>query len=225
MLKYNFIIPYRNREEHLKYFINIFESFDIKDKDCQFLVVHQKDDRLFNRGALMNIGFLEFLKTRPDGIFIFHDVDIYPTFWESINYNTQKGTFRHPAYGTPNHNLGTICCCWKEEFEKVNGFPNYWGWGIEDITLMKRVQKNNITIDESNPAIFHTNRCYHPPHSKNHKEIELTMNINGKIDEQESKNGLIIDGFDKINYKIINETLLSEKLTIKMIDVDFQVIN
>ena len=143
-MKYNFIIPYRNRKEHLDEFIKRFtEMLKDKDIDAQFYIIHQMNPREFNRGALLNIGFLEVCKTRPDGLFIFHDVDLYPTYWNSLQYDTSLGKIRHPI-GLKNVNLGGICCFWKNEFEKVNGFPNYWGWGVEDNTIWYRAKKNNI---------------------------------------------------------------------------------
>ena len=69
-----FIIPYRNRKEHLNEFIRRFTEY-IKDKDIdvQFYIIHQINVGEFNRGAMKNIGFLEICKIRPDGLFIFHE--------------------------------------------------------------------------------------------------------------------------------------------------------
>ena len=93
-MKYNFIIPYRNRKEHLDEFIKRFtEMLKDKDIDAQFFVIHQINPREFNRGAMNNIGFLEICKIRPDGLFIFHDVDTYPTYWGSIKYEAAPGEF------------------------------------------------------------------------------------------------------------------------------------
>jgi hypothetical protein len=117
-----------------------------KDIDAQFYIIHQINSNEFNRGAMRNIGFLEVSKTRPDGLFIFNDIDTYPTYWGSIIYDTKPGQIRH-AFGTKNENIGGVCCFWKNEFEKINGFPNYWGWGIEDVTIMYRAKKYNIYIE------------------------------------------------------------------------------
>jgi hypothetical protein len=154
-MKYNFIIPYRNRKEHLDEFIKRFsEILKDKDIDAQFYIIHQINSKEFNRGAMKNIGFLEISKKRPDGLFIFHDVDVFPVSWGLIKYETNRGYFRRPIYNGYDGNLGLVCSCWKEDFEKTNGFPNYWGWGVEDETLYKRALKNGIIIDENSMVYY-----------------------------------------------------------------------
>jgi hypothetical protein len=159
-MKYNFIIPYRNRKEHLDEFIKRFTDY-LKDTDidAQFYIIHQIHPGEFNRGAMKNIGFLEVSKIRPDGLFIFHDVDTYPTYWGSIPYETKMGEIRRPVMNSSPENLGLICCIWKAEFEKTNGFANFWGWGAEDGALYFRAKRLGIRINEKN-MIHHTDTKY-----------------------------------------------------------------
>jgi hypothetical protein len=220
-MKYNFIIPYRNRKEHLDEFIRRFTEY-LKDTeiDAEFYVIHQLTIGDFNRGALNNIGFLEFCKTRPDGLFIFHDVDTYPTYWGSIQYDTNPGQVRH-SIGIAKENLGGICCFWKNEFENINGFPNYWGWGIEDITLLYRVKKNNIYIDESNIVdLNNIELLYMPVHKKNINKEEETKKINTKLHNEELITGIASNGLSNIEYNILGLFQLAPKFTI--INVDFK---
>lgn len=37
-----------------------------------------------------------------------------------------------------------------EDFEKINGFPNFWSWGGEDNYMLKRVELAGLYIDRSN---------------------------------------------------------------------------
>ena len=220
-MKYNFIIPYRNRKEHLNEFIRRFTEY-IKDKDIdvQFYIIHQINIGEFNRGAMKNIGFLEVCKIRPDGLFIFHDVDTYPTYWGSIIYDTRPNEIRHPI-GQKNHNLGGICCFWRTEFEKVNGLPNYWGWGIEDVTIMYRVKKANIIIDESNIVDLNDKKkCYNPIHNKNSSKEYEYANINTKLHHNEMTSENVYDGLSNMEYEVLSSFELAPQFT--MINVDFK---
>lgn len=222
-MKYNFIIPYRNRKEHLNEFIKCFTNI-LKDKevDAQFYIIQQMDCRPFNRGAMKNIGFLEVSKLRPDGLFIFHDVDLYPTYWGSIVYDTKPGEVRHPfinKYNAPK-NLGGICCFWEKEFKKINGFPNYWGWGIEDNTIYLRTQEFGIFVDNSNAVDKDdSTKCYNPGHSRPDSNYK-SADINTTLYKKELTTKDISNGISDIEYEVISSFELFPNFTV--IDVDFK---
>jgi hypothetical protein len=220
-MRYNFIIPYRNRKEHLDEFIRRFtDMLKDKDIDAQFYIIHQMNPRDFNRGALNNIGFLEVSKTSPDCLFIFHDIDTYPTYWGSIQYDTKQGEIRHPL-GLKNENLGGICCFWRNEFEKVNGFPNYWGWGIEDVTIWYRAKKQNIIIDETNIVdLADKVKCYMPIHNKNIQKEKECAKINTELHNIEMLTGNVYNGLTDIEYEVLSSFELAPRFTI--INVDFK---
>lgn len=73
------VIPYRDRAEHLPVFLKNIHALLIKQQvEYGIFVVEQISDGLFNRAALMNVGFLEALKLNKWDCFIFHDVDLIP---------------------------------------------------------------------------------------------------------------------------------------------------
>jgi hypothetical protein len=127
-------------------------TFLLEDKkDYEIYFSHQCDSRTFNRGAAKNIGFLAIKEKYPhdykDITFIFNDVDTVP-FYKIFDYQTKLGVVKH-YYGF-KHALGGIVVIKGADFEKLNGYPCYWGWGMEDTVLQKRCQANNIIIDRSN---------------------------------------------------------------------------
>jgi len=145
-----FIIPYRDREEHLKYYIDHINKtkkyYNWNDSYMKFFFIHQYDKRLFNRGAMKNIGFI-FVKNKYPNDYknitlVFNDIDTYPETPELINYETQEGIVKH-FYGY-NWALGGIFSIKCSDFEKTKGFPNFWGWGLEDNVMNDRC--NQILI-------------------------------------------------------------------------------
>lgn len=153
-----FIIPYRDRAEHRSQFL---EAVDIyfkqlkKEKDYIILFSHQFDERPFNRGAIKNLGFIYIKQKYPRDYknitLVFNDVDIFPTFDISLDYyQTIHGTIKH-FYGV-DFALGGSISITGYDFERINGFPNYWEWGMEDNVLQSRALFHGITIDRSNMA-------------------------------------------------------------------------
>ena len=145
-----FIVPYRNRAQH-KFFFSKYMSFILEDKDdYEIFFSHQCDARTFNRGAVKNIGFIAARNKYPehykDITFIFNDVDTIP-FNKIFNYETNHGVVKH--YYVFKYALGGIVVIKGSDFERTNGFPCFWGWGMEDNVLQKRCERMGIKIDRS----------------------------------------------------------------------------
>jgi hypothetical protein len=145
-----FIVPYRNRVQH-KFFFSKYMSFILEDcNDYEIYFSHQCDARTFNRGATKNIGFLAVKEKYPhhynDITFIFNDVDTIP-FNKIFDYQTTHGVVKH-YYGF-KYALGGIVVMKGADFEKINGFPCFWGWGMEDNALQKRCDGYGLSVDRS----------------------------------------------------------------------------
>ena len=145
-----FIVPYRNRIQH-KFFFSKYMSFILEnDEDYEIYFTHQCDVRTFNRGAVKDIGFIAVKNKYPqhyrDITFIFNDVDTIP-FTKIFDYETQHGVVKH-YYGF-KYALGGIVVMKGSDFEKTNGFPCFWGWGMEDNALQKRCESVGLKIDRS----------------------------------------------------------------------------
>tara|TARA_B100000424_G_scaffold57824_2_gene41890 strand:- start:15841 stop:16626 length:786 start_codon:yes stop_codon:yes gene_type:complete len=148
-----FIVPYRDRKEHKQFFSKYMEFImeDYNSDDYEIYFVEQCDKRLFNRGAMKNIGFLACKSKYPNDYhnitFVFNDVDTIPYTKNLLDYKTVKGNVKH-FYGY-EYALGGIFSIIGEDFEKTNGFPNLWGWSMEDNFMQSRVYQKKLIIDRS----------------------------------------------------------------------------
>jgi hypothetical protein len=144
-----YVVPYRDRAAHLEFFKTYLPHVD--PLDHRVLVVHQLDQRPFNRGAMKNIGFLAVKQLYPETYkeisIVFNDVDIMP-YKEGVFYaDTVPGVVRH--------NYGYTTCLSASfvikagDFERAGGFPNLWTWGLEDYLMQERVFAAGLKIDRS----------------------------------------------------------------------------
>jgi len=187
------IIPFRNREEHLKDFLSQVKV------DLDIFVIEQMGDELFNRGQLLNIGF-DLNKNNYD-YFIFHDVDMIP--FKNIDYSYSK-EITHLATKTEQYKyempyptyLGGVTLFPKDRFILINGFSNnYWGWGQEDDNLYFRCIHKNLKIENRDiwfKSLQHKNNYLENIYLKNTKISEDFQNNPEKID---------IDGLNSLSYE------------------------
>lgn len=145
------IVPYRDnkfqkRKEQLDDFKKHFKDYDV------LIVEQSEDNRKFNRGALLNIGFIYAYKNYK--YVIFHDVDILTPHdvIESEYFNELKGVLHLGSLtdkfnGASDSFFGAINKFDIESFKKINGFANtFWGWGDEDVILYYRCCHHKINM-------------------------------------------------------------------------------
>jgi len=150
-----FIVPYRDRKQQQELFDEKMRNeilVDYPPHSYEIFYVHQVDLRPFNRGAMKNIGFLTVKHRYPNDYqnitLVFNDVDTFPVSKDIIpSFQTEPNTVKH-FYGY-THALGGIFSINARDFERVNGFPNYWSWGYEDNMMNQRVQNAGMLIDRS----------------------------------------------------------------------------
>ena len=142
--KLGVIVPYRNREEHLKVFLKKTTKYlNARKIDYEIIVVHQDDAKLFNRGMLLNIGF-KIAESYECDYVVFHDVDMIPLIVDysysdiplhlATDFITKNGEKKREMF---DQYFGGVTMITMEDFEKINGYSNkYWGWGYEDDDLL-----------------------------------------------------------------------------------------
>ncbi len=146
-----FIVPYRDRAHHLEKFKTHMKTVmeDYEPDTYKYMFIHQCDTRSFNRGAMKNIGFIVASQMYPKDYqnitFVFNDVDNMPAHKNVLDYATTPGVIKH-FYGY-SYTLGGIVSIMGGDFVRINGFPNFWGWGYEDNLIQYRAMKAGITIN------------------------------------------------------------------------------
>lgn len=146
-MKLGVCVPYRNREAHLKEFIPRVGKY-LEDRGIDYCMYfgHQKDDLLFNRGAMKNVAAKVAFEDGCDYI-VWHDIDMIPVEGGGADYSYPE---KHPVHIATNISqmdyklkyfeyFGGAVVFTKEQVEKTNGYSNeYWDWGSEDDDLFWR---------------------------------------------------------------------------------------
>ncbi|XP_076074124.1 beta-1,4-N-acetylgalactosaminyltransferase bre-4-like isoform X2 [Mytilus galloprovincialis] len=170
------IVPFRDREIHLKIFLNNLHPILQRQQIEYGIYVVDLDLKVqFNRALLLNVGVLESLRLHDYQCFIFHDVDLLPE--NDNNLYTCPDNPRHMSvavnrlkYKLPYDKIfGGVAAISKEDFLKVNGYSNrYFGWGGEDDDMFNRINAMNLTITRYHPGIA---RYIMLPHAKQEENL------------------------------------------------------
>jgi len=146
------IIPYRNRLKQLNYYLENTVPLLQKHMPNSKVVVVEQDwnNKLFNRGCLLNIGVKEYENKTVHCMT--QDVDINPYEGTILKYyvdpipdNSIKG-----IYTSHCNTLGGIIKLQSKTFFNINGFPNnIWGWGQEDKALQNRAEFKKVYITKN----------------------------------------------------------------------------
>ncbi|CAH1639056.1 unnamed protein product [Spodoptera littoralis] len=155
------IIPYRGCKGYLNVFMNVLHPFLIKQQlDYRIFVIEQSNKtQPFNRGKLINVGFVEAIRYRKDGYqcIILHDPYIIPTDTRNLYrcswYPRQLATYverpQKPPYMPV---LGGAVAITPQQFIKLNGFSNnYWGNDADYYDLHYRINTSNYHVENSVP--------------------------------------------------------------------------
>ena len=149
------IVPYRDREPHLRAFLlNIHKFLQKQQIEYGIYIVEQSGNQPFNRAMLMNVGAMEAVKQHSDyQCYIFHDVDLLPE--DDRNLYTCPIQPRHMSvsidsflYRLPYDDIfGGVSAMTVSQFKAVNGFSNlFWGWGGEDDDMANRLRLKKLFI-------------------------------------------------------------------------------
>lgn len=160
------VIPYRDRQTHLDCLLSRLGNFPV-------IVVEQQDQLLFNRGALLNIGF-EQATSQGAGRVILHDCDLVPDdtllrmYTEEWPMPIVHFGARFRRYNNSSKYFGGVHGFTASSFP---GYPNhFWGWGGEDDVLRKRVNLRKCTYPRTGEYLdlegYYTARdkLNHTPH-------------------------------------------------------------
>ncbi|XP_042913363.1 beta-1,4-N-acetylgalactosaminyltransferase bre-4-like [Parasteatoda tepidariorum] len=155
------IIPYRDREEHLRIFLhNVHPILQRQQLDYGIYIIEETANMKFNRAMLMNIGYVEASKQYPYDCFIFHDVDLIPEDDRNLYNCPEQPRHMSVAINTMNYRLpykdifGGVSALSKKHMKIVNGFSNeFWGWGGEDDDMSNRIKHHGLKISRYSSKI------------------------------------------------------------------------
>ncbi|KAM7000481.1 beta-1,4-galactosyltransferase 1 [Tautogolabrus adspersus] len=199
------IIPFRKRDEHLKFWLHYLHPILQRQQlDYGVYVINQDGEEVFNRAKLLNIGYSEALKEYDYGCFVFSDVDLIPMDDRNtykcfsqprhLSVSMDKFGFRLPY----NQYFGGVSSMSKDQYLKINGFPNnYWGWGGEDDDIYNRLASKGMTI--SRPS-GETGKCRMIRHERDKKNEPNPQRFNRIAHTRET---MWKDGINSLSYRVV----------------------
>lgn len=221
------LVPFRNAFDELLVFIPKITTFLNQHKiPFKIFLINQIDTYRFNRGSLLNVGYL-YVKNDSDYV-ILHDVDMYPVNSNiSYEYPGNNSVFHViPYYLHPNPQvnyedyLGSILAVPNRIYEQVDGISNdFWGWGGEDDDFCTVLHKAKIPIERTSRDVGSRKNTFVHIHSKVRKRDTKSCNGQDRMTyvKRKPKSGLastqyVIKNTQKITIDGGEATLLNVEL-------------
>lgn len=210
--KLSVVVPYRDREQHLKKFVPQMENYLNGEVPFHIFIIEQADTKNFNRAKLLNVGFME---SQDYDYFAFHDVDMIPT---DSDYSFPDGP-THLAteveqfkYQLPYDGyFGGVTLFDKESFQKINGYANeYWGWGAEDDDVLLRCRIMSIDTYRKScryRSLSHERKIEQDPYYTNLDKL-------GRFQRNPVVEVMMKDGLSTLEYQKIAEEKISDHCTL-----------
>lgn len=216
------LIPYRNRKEHIDYFLE--HSWKLIKQylpNTKLVIIEQEEGKLFNRGKILNVGFKEYVD--KTNYFITQDVDVNPT---------EKGIELYKKipldkniigiYCAPCITLGGIIKISSEDIKTINGFPNnFWGWGVEDRVLYNRSIFYNFDISFNILSRTPESKMYfkvfnnindRKKNSNFNKNTDFEYHRFNKLSKEKQVDHILSSGLNNIDYTILERNELEENV-------------
>ncbi|MCJ8749329.1 hypothetical protein PDJAM_G00174910 [Pangasius djambal] len=200
------IIPFRDREMHLKYWLFYMHPILQRQQlDYGVYVIEQDGDETFNRAKLLNVGYVEALKDYDYDCFVFSDVDLIPIDDRNLykcydqprhlSVAMDKFGFKLPY----NQYFGGVSSLSKEQYVKINGFPNnYWGWGGEDDDVYNRLSFRGMSISRPDHNIGKCKMIRHMRDKLNQPNPQRFTRISHTRETMEK------DGINSLSYSVVS---------------------
>jgi predicted glycosyltransferase involved in capsule biosynthesis len=192
-IKYSFIISYRDRESHLSSLIPRLNEL-MESTTYEIIVAEQDNQDKFQKNSLYNLA----AQVAKGQLFIFHDVDYYPS--DNVSYNTDENTPLYPVRNVVFLNKdntqrdvndipagyrnfindvgdhsGGVFVIHRNLFFKTNGLnPYYKGWGKEDDDTRDRLRLLGYNWKRNDKGLFYG--LYHTDNKPKDDDIDFINN-------------------------------------------------
>ncbi len=203
------VVPYRDRADHLAELVRQIRPFlQRQNVHYKIYVIEQADAKPFNRGKLLNVGFVEASKEKRYPCFIFQDVDLVPENAKNIYACTKFP--RHMSasidkfdYSVPyDRNFGGVTSILSHQFRSVNGFSNqFYGWGGEDDNFFDRVIGNGLPVIRFSGDVSRYRSLAHQPATASKDRFD-------KLEEARTLQSA--DGLNSLSYVLVKKVVTSD---------------
>ncbi|XP_062615875.1 beta-1,4-galactosyltransferase 4-like [Saccostrea cucullata] len=197
------VIPFRDREEHLCILLkNLIPMLMLQLTEFRLFVVEQTGNGTFNKGRIMNAGFLEAMKTYNFDCVIFHDVDLIPEHDGNLYDCGDHPRHLSVAIDKMSYKLmysflvGGVLGFRPDQFRRVNGYSNaFWGWGGEDDDMALRIVYSGLRIMRPPVTVARYKMLTHEKRKPWSKRIAMLRTSRLRMRQ---------DGVNSVSYKIVS---------------------